>query len=327
MRIRRKKYRKLLRFLIIIVIVLIAMSGGTKALTDRGHVKIPEPSPTPFIQPAQTISLNSTVDLYSPNAVVMDLESGELLLDKDGSDRIYPASLTKIMTAIVAIENIPDLGQKLLLPDQIFGELYAADASMAGFLPGEEASALDLLYGALLPSGAECCIGLADYIAGSEDAYVTLMNQKAYEIGMKNTNFINTTGLHEVDHYTTAKDLAILLRYALQNDTFRRIFTSESYTTSATNKHPEGITFRSTLFKNLSEHGFPGGTLLGGKTGYTGKAGLCLASLAKIGDKEYIMVSTGAQGDHTTEQYNITDALTVYHSISGNPSLSMVSDD
>jgi D-alanyl-D-alanine carboxypeptidase (penicillin-binding protein 5/6) len=257
----------------------------------------------------------------------MDLESGELLLNKGGSGRVYPASLTKIMTAIIALENIPDLEQKIALPETIFGALYTADASMAGFLPGEEVPALDLLYGIMLPSGAECCIGLAEYIAGSEEAFVTLMNQKASELGMKNTNFMNTTGLHDEDHYSTAKDLALLLRYSLQNDTFRGIFTTESYTSTATNKHPEGITMHSTMFKNLTDNDFPGGKLLGGKTGYTGNAGLCLASLAKIGDREYIMVSAGADGDHTTEQFNITDALTVYHRISDNQSLSMVSDE
>jgi len=186
---------------------------------------------------------------------------------------------------------------------------------MAGFQPGEQVRAIDLLYGVMLPSGAECCIGLADQIAGSEQNFVKIMNQKAADLGMDNTHFENAIGLHNENHYTTVKDLAILLSYALQNDTFREIFTSSRHSTPPTNKHPRGITFYSTMFEDLSNQNIIGGEILGGKTGYTDEAGLCLASLAKVGKQEYILISAGAKGDHDSEQYNITDALAVYNSI------------
>lgn len=186
---------------------------------------------------------------------------------------------------------------------------------MTGFQPGEKVSAIDLLYGALLPSGAESCIGLADQIAGSEQGFVKIMNQKAAELGMYNTHFENVTGLHNENHYTTVKDLAILLSYALQNDTFREIFTSSRHSTQSTNKHPGGITFYITMFEELSNQNIIDGEILRGKTGYTNEAGLCLASLAKVGRQEYILISTGPKGDHHSEQYNITDALAVYNSI------------
>lgn len=132
-----------------------------------------------------------------------------ILMQKNSEEKIYPASLTKMMTAIVAIENLPDLKVKIKLTNSTFQGLYKADASMAGFQPGEQVRAIDLLYGVMLPSGAECCIGLADQIAGSEQNFVKIMNQKAADLGMKNTHFENATGLHNVNHYTTVKDLAI----------------------------------------------------------------------------------------------------------------------
>jgi len=254
-------------------------------------------------------------NLYSSNAILVRLSDGTILMEKNSEDIIYPASLTKMLTAIVAIENLSDLEEEIILPDSIYSKLFKANASMAGFEAGEKVRAIDLLYGIMLPSGAECCVGLAEYIAGSEENFVQLMNQKADELGMDNTYFENTTGLHNENHYTTVKDLAILLRYALQNSIFREIFTSVQYSTKPTNKHPGGITLYSTMFSKLNNPYILDGKILGGKTGYTEKAGLCLASLAQVGGEEYILISAGAKGNHQTKQYNITDALTVYNSV------------
>lgn len=253
--------------------------------------------------------------LNSHNAILIRLKDNTTLMQKNSEEKIYPASLTKMMTAIVVIENLNDLKGKITLTNSAFQGLYGADASMAGFKPGEQVMAMDLLYGALLPSGAECCIGLADHIAGSQQNFVKMMNQKAAELGMKNTHFENATGLQNENHYTTVKDLAILLSYALQNDTFREIFTSSRHSTGPTNKHPGGITFYSTMFKELNNQNIIDGEILGGKTGYTDEAGLCLASLAKVGKQEYILISAGAKGNHQSKQYNITDAVAVYNSI------------
>ncbi|MFJ7735654.1 D-alanyl-D-alanine carboxypeptidase family protein [Lysinibacillus sp. NPDC097287] len=170
-------------------------------------------------------------------------------MDKSSEEKIYPASLTKIMTVLVAIENIPDLKEKISLPKSIFTGLYGANASMAGFLPNEEIEAKDLLYGSMLPSGAEASIGLANFIAGSERGFVKLMNEKAQQLGMEDTHFKNATGLHHPDHYTSVKDISILLQYALTNSTFRDVYTAERYSISPTNLHPAGITFTSLMFK------------------------------------------------------------------------------
>lgn len=272
------------------------------------------PVPPSKIEPDPSVSISSD-KLNSPNAILIRLKDHTILMQKNSEEKIYPASLTKMMTAIVAIEKLPDLKEVIKLTNSTFHGLYEADASMAGFLPGEQVKAIDLLYGVMLPSGAECCIGLADQIAGSEQNFVKIMNQKAADLGMNNTHFENAIGLHNENHYTTVKDLAILLSYALQNDTFREIFTSSRHSTQPTNKHPGGITFFSTMFEDLNNQNIINGEILGGKTGYTDEAGLCLASLAKVGKQEYILISAGAKGDHHSEQYNITDALAVYNSI------------
>lgn len=255
----------------------------------------------------------SSYKLKSSNAILIRLKDHTILMQKNSEEIIYPASLTKMMTAIVAIENLPDLKEEIKLTNFTFQKLYKADASMAGFIPDEKVRAIDLLYGVMLPSGAESCIGLADHIAGSEQKFVMLMNKKAVVLGMSNTHFTNSTGLQDNNHYATVKDLSILLSYALQNTMFRDIFTASRYSIAPTNKHPNGLTFQSTMFKSIENPMIDGGKILGGKTGYTGEAGLCLASLAQKNGKEYILVTTGAKGNHESEQYHIDDAYAVYN--------------
>lgn len=253
--------------------------------------------------------------INSPNAILVDLTEEKVLEKQNSSERIYPASLTKIMTAILAIENTSDFDKTLTFPSDIFEYLYLQNASQAGFQPGEEVKYKDALYGILLPSGAECCLAYADSIAGSEAAFVEMMNQKADELGMKNTHFCNTTGLHEDDHYSTVEDISILLSYALKNDVFREVFTSSRHSIPPSNYHPDGFTFYSTMFQCMDTTEVTGGEILGGKTGYTGEAGLCLASLARVNDQEYILVTAHADGTHKTKQFHVMDALSVYSRI------------
>ena len=255
---------------------------------------------------------NLLLGISSNRALLLDRQNQQVLAQKSAHARCDPASLTKIMTVLLAIEACPDLDTPVTLPEEIFPALDAADASMAGFLPGETVTVRDLLYGAMLPSGAECCEALARRVSGSEEAFVSLMNQKAQELEMLNTHYANPTGLTTPDHKTTVTDLAKLLCAALNNETFRTVFTTEAYTSTATPQHPEGLTFSSTLLSRLNGEEIPGGKILGGKTGYTSAAGLCLASLAEIGGREYLLITLDAPGDHSTEPFHIQDAVRVY---------------
>lgn len=259
--------------------------------------------------------------IQSSYVVLMQANSGKILGSKGAEERIYPASMTKMMTAILAIEEIKDLNQEITLTQDMFAGLYEQDATQAGFQPGETVRAVDLIYGVLLPSGAECCIALADYISGSEEAFVELMNKKAAKIGMENTHFCDSTGLHNPEHYSTVLDMAVLLKYGLRNDTFREVIEAPRHSTGVTNIHPDGITYYSTMFKNLPSTAVAGGEIKGGKTGYTSEAGLCLASFAEIEDREYILVTAGAPGGSGAAGH-VQDAVEIYNRL-GEKILSM----
>lgn len=252
-------------------------------------------------------------EIYSSCALLMELDSGKVLYRKNETAQAYPASLTKMMTLVLALENLSDTSQRITLPTEIFPPLYSMNASMAGFQPEESPTVRDLLYGTMLPSGAECAIGLGRAIAGSDEGFVTMMNEKARELSMDHSHFQNSTGLHEDGHYTTAMDMAKLLSYALEVPGFRELFDTAAYITEPTAAYPAGIHLNSTMFRKVASPDIGGrGTLLGGKTGYTGEAGLCLASLAEVDGVEYILITMGADGNNATEPFHILDAFTVY---------------
>lgn len=284
-----------------------AKAAATSTAENEVEAMAPQPKP-------QLVKMELTAaDLESSAAYLTDSE-GNVLLDINSEERLYPASLTKIMTAIIAIEKVPDLDATVTVPSDIFQYIVEEQASTAGFSPGETVTYRDLLYGTLLSSGAECCLTLASDIAGSEEQYVSMMNKKALDIGMKDTNFENVCGLHDYNHYSTAYDISVLLNYALKNKTFKEIFTSHEWLTY-TDMHSSGITLPSTMFSVMASDEFRGGKLMGGKTGYTSEAGLCLASLAEIDGKEYTLVTMGADGSHATSPFHIMDAKKVYETL------------
>lgn len=253
--------------------------------------------------------------LKSEYAVLAERDSGKVLLNKNGEKKMYPASLTKIMTVLVAMESVSDDSREIIMTKDIFDTLQGSHASVAGFLPGEKVKIRDLYYGALLPSGAECCIRLTRYLAGSEEKFAGMMNRKAAEIGMKHTHFVNSTGLHHPEHVSTAKDMEVLLRYALNNPQFQKVFRTMQYRTGFNEKHPEGLLLHSTLTTYRQQLEPKNGSFFGGKTGYTKEAGLCLASWAKVRGKEYILVTAGAWGDHQSRPFHVLDAESIYQGL------------
>ena len=251
--------------------------------------------------------------LYSDHAYMIRVSDGALVYDKAGEEQIYPASITKIMTAITAIEAA-DINMDCTVTQEEIDEVYVQEASMAGFEAGETVKLKDLLYGALLPSGGEACMAIADNVAGSTEAFVDMMNQKAAEIGMTNTHFSNSTGLQAEDHYTTCKDFAILTHYALKNETFRQIFTTSTYTTSASAVHPTGVTLYSTMFQHLDSPNLDNGAVIeGGKTGFTDEALYTLSSVCSFNGEEYILVTAHGAG---VEYAHIADAKYMYSQLS-----------
>ncbi len=290
-------------FLIVFLVLLLVCGAGTIILYRSQKTSLPK---------GITVNLDS---LDSPNAVLIDADTGTVIGSKNAQTRIYPASMVKIMTVLTAIREIRNLGEAVELSYDYYDMLYARDASRAGFEPGEKAIIRDLLYGALLPSGAECCMELALQAAGSESAFVELMNQNASKLGLTQTQFTNCTGLHDEGQYSTPAEIAAILQDALKNKTFYKVFTTKSYTVEATEVHPDGFTFQSSMFKGMQSPTVIGGEILGGKTGYTDDAGHCLASMAKIGGREYILVTAGWAQNPRVDQYHINDAFLAYNEL------------
>lgn len=251
------------------------------------------------------------LDIYSKSAILYNMDDDIILYEKNSEERTSIASLTKIMTCIVAIENIDNLDQKIILKSDVFTGLAEAGASVAGFRVGENVTFRDLLMGALLPSGADATRALALNISGSESEFVNLMNKKAIELGLKNTHFENTTGLESSNHYSTVKDISIILKYALKNQTFKDMYTTREYTTTS------NLTFYSTLKKISNNYSFDVSNILGSKTGYTDEAGLCMSSIANYNGVNYLLVTAGADYRGNVPR-QLLDAMTIYNFYSTN---------
>ena len=245
-------------------------------------------------------------DLNSNHAILYNLNDNSVLYEKNSTDKTSIASMTKIMTGIVAIENIDNLDEKVKLTNADFKELREANLATAGFRVGEEVTYRDLLYGLMLPSGAEAAQTLTRLVAGSIDNYVNLMNDKAVELGLKNTHFVNPTGLDAEGHYSTVEDVGTLFQYAIKNEKFLSIIKTKKYTTSNGR-----ITFTSTIERAKQRYGLSMDYVLGGKTGTTGDAGYCLATIANYNGVDYMLV-TAKTVFPSTQPLNYKDAKTVY---------------
>ena len=252
-------------------------------------------------------------------ALLIDCEDHSIVAEKGSpAERIYPASMTKLMTLIVAIEHIDDMDATFTMTDEILEPLYAADASRAGFQSGEECTMRDLLYGAALPSGADATVALATYTAGSEAAFVAWMNEKCTELGLHDTHFVNSSGLHDPEHYSTMADIAVILDYCLQNETCKEVISTYTYTTRQTEQNPEGLTLYSTMFSRMYGDEVEGISILGGKTGFTDEAGHCLACYAETPDgHRYIAVT--ANGEN--RWHTVFDSFRLYGIITGTYSM------
>lgn len=237
-----------------------------------------------------TTSLGS--DVVSENGIFIDVEAGTILAQKAAKTRISPASMTKILTVLVAAEHVTDLEDTFTMTMDITDYCYINDCSSVGFEVGEEVAVRDLFYGTILPSGADAAVGLAEYVAGSQEAFVELMNEKLDELGLSgSSHFTNCVGLYDENHYSTVYDIAVMLKAAYDNDFCRAVLSEHIYTTAATPQHPEGITI-SNLFLRRIEDKDTHGEVLCAKTGYVAQSGNCAASLGIDNDgRVYICVT------------------------------------
>ena len=266
--------------------------------------------------PASVTDATKTLDLelYSENALLIDLESNTVLVQKNADARIYPASMTKVMTVLVAAEHIENWDETFTMTQSIIDPLFLADASMAGFVHGEEVSMTELLYGAVLPSGAEATEALAIVTAGSEEAFAALMNEKAQALGLKDTHFVDASGLHDENHYTTLSDMAIIMQAALDNPHCREVLTSVNHTSPATTQNPEGVAMTNRFLYRIRPQQTGNVDIQAAKTGYTAQAMNCCVSYGIMENgRAAICVTAHAW----TGDYCIADHLALYGTYCG----------
>ncbi len=250
---------------------------------------------TPFAA-AEEPTLPEDPDIQAKAALLMDANTGAIVYAKNEHQELYPASLTKIMTALLVVEAI-DKGQ-LSLDQEITAsssiESLDADGSTANIVPGEVMTVEQLLYCMLVVSANEACVILAEAVAGSVDAFVDQMNEKAQALGCENTHFVNPTGLHDSQHYTSAWDLYLITKEALTHEDFVRISDTGDITLPATNLH-EARSLHSTnyLISVWRSRGYVNKNAHGIKTGSTTEAGHCLVSSAAKGSLSFISVILG----------------------------------
>lgn len=255
-------------------------------------------------------------DLDSKNIILERLNDQKVLYRKNDQQKVHIASLTKLMTVYILLNEYKDLSLKVVMTPDVMEKMQEHNSTLSGFKVNEAVTLHDLAYGIVLPSGGDAAIIAANYISGSEQVFVQMMNKYANILGMYNTHFTNATGLDTPNQYSTVSDLRKLLNKALTLPVFKKVFTTLHYTTAAYDLMPEGYEITSSILTHNNDLKLYSGTFLGGKTGYTKQAGLCLASIAKVAGQEYLLITTGATGDYYSKQNNILDAINIYNSLS-----------
>ena len=235
-------------------------------------------------------------DAASIYAVFIDWEKGSVLAEKNAYTRMNPASMTKVLTLLVAAEHIDDLEDTVEITYDMTDYSYMNGCSNAGFEREEAVTVRDLLYGTILPSGAEAAMGLAIYTAGSHEAFVGWMNEKLEELGLsESAHFTNCVGVYDEDHYCTAYDMAMIMEAALDNELCREVLSSRTYTTSETKEHPEGMILSNWFLRRIEDKEV-GGKVLGGKTGFVKESGSCAVSYGEDKNgRRYICVTANAE--------------------------------
>ncbi|MGN0342249.1 MAG: D-alanyl-D-alanine carboxypeptidase family protein [Roseburia sp.] len=246
-------------------------------------------------------------ETQSPCVIVMEASTGTILYEKNADEKNYPASITKIMTAYVALEN-SSLDEVVTFSAD---SVYNTEGSGIARDVGEEMTMEECLYGMMLESSNECAYAIAEHVGGTLDHFVEMMNEKAEELGCQNTHFANPHGLHDADHYTSCHDMALIARAAWENEDFRTITGTKNYAIPPTNKHPNDTTYLSNHNKLLHEYDQDSSYIypycVGGKTGYTTVANSTLVSYATKDDMTLICVVM-----NTSSPLQWTDSILLY---------------
>lgn len=271
-----------------------------------------------FAVPASAYKL-SGFEVSAEGALIASLDTGDVLYKKNVDKRLYPASLTKIMTAVLLLEKTENLDTEMITVS--YDAIHALDgtgSSMGGLIVDEQITAHQALYFLMLKSANEGANAVAEHYGGTVSGFVTMMNERAKELGMNGTHFANPHGLHDAEHYTTVEDMYILVKHALTIPEFKTAVSTTRYTVPATNKSPERL-LPTTVFLQ-DRHNAVSSTYYypyaaGVKTGYTDEAGRCLISTASKGGYNYVCVlmnSTVRNDRGAMVRYEFGDSIALY---------------
>lgn len=243
------------------------------------------------------------LDVSSEHIIVYNLDEDKIIYENQAQEEVLIASVTKVMSAITVLDNVKDINEEIVITGDVF---TGTDGySVMGLSVGDRISIKELLYGLLLPSGADAANALAIHTAGSVSAFSDLMNAKVKELGLKHTHFDNPVGADSTENYSSAYDVAQILKYGLQNQTFKEIYCTREYEIPELN-----IELESTLLNYRDSYGFDISHIEGSKTGFTYGAGICLSSIAEYNDIHYLMVVLGS--DVNRRYSAVQDSLTLY---------------
>ena len=264
------------------------------------------------------VFINHTVladepNIYSQSAILIDAKNGHVLYEKNANMPMYPASTTKVLTAIIALESC-SLDEKVTASHDAITSIKSGYTN-AKIQVGEQLTMEDLLYALLLKSANEAANVIGEYIGGTIENFANIMNAKAIELGCTSTHFVNANGIHDDNHYTTASDLAIITRYCMQNDIFRHMVSTLTYTLPATEQYPTAdrvLTNSNSLMIPGHQYYYP--YVIGGKTGFTTQAKNCLITISNKAGLELISVVLHAEStdDGRSARYLDTISLLEY---------------
>lgn len=270
----------------------------------------------PLVASADTATQGLSEEVISTYAVLIDLQANRILAERNAFTRMNPASMTKVLTILVAAEHLTeaDLDDTFSITLDITDYSYVHDCSSAGFLENEVVTVRDLFYGTVLPSGGDAAVALATYVAGSQEAFVELMNEELVKLGIGDSaHFTNCVGVYDENHYCTVYDMAVILKAAIDNEFCKEVLSAHTSTLSATEQHPEGIPLSNWFLRRIEDH-VTGYEVICGKTGYVTQAGNCAASYAVDANGEgYICVT----GNATSGWRCIYDQVAMYDNFLG----------
>ncbi|MBQ8228730.1 MAG: D-alanyl-D-alanine carboxypeptidase [Clostridia bacterium] len=284
---------------------------------------------TTAVIPANAQDYSSYVELNCEIDYMISLDDGSVVISKNAQKKAAPASMTKITTALVVLQNCPDLNETVTVSQNAVDALKGTGSSLSGLKVGEQMSLLDMLHCLLVPSGNDAAVVLAEHVAGSQAKFVQMMNDCVKKLGCKNTHYDNPHGLDSETHYSTAEDIAIIAKAALEHNAFKNIVSEPKYTLKATNMNKERTLINTNFLINPVYVTYYRSFVKGIKTGHTEDSGYCVSTYASKDGYNYLAVAMNgdyrdSDKDNIEENQSFMDTIRMYEWAFANLSYELV---